>query len=1103
MKNDEILISIRIEEGQRQKELSFLVNKDISFKSLIQGFYYGLKKAAENEPKEQVGDALTMSYKDCFNSVNDYLKTHSNILILYTIMGAHRNIDFSDTLIDFADDDKEKPIFDCSLTTLGIVTSSVVLFTDKTEVENIPPLFMEKDKHKTYILRDNNTLEYNISTRRLNVIEPTELDILPAGEMPGGKDKTIMDVIIPPILTAGGMFGVRALFANSSSTMMAMSLAMPVVSLMNTFYTYKRDGKKSKESVKEWKERYENYINKKIIKKIVDMQRDEIVYLNKVYPEMNVLFQQLAGISASIFARSQNDKDFMRITLGKSDKMKPLFEIKNEKKDEIFYDIEYRLETNEGDYPTIKIFIPEKEKKKRNKKTVKDVQKDNTNRFLLTELPDKFANTQDNAGEMTGFKYLRDVTPDEGEKKLPPLLLDLRDIGTLGVISKDENFSYSFIRHLVMELAFYQSPEDVQMVFFMNQVADPDIQRELVSDYMFLPHTNELFENQSQFVFDQVSAGNVFSTLQSIMAERKKNKSDDEEDGLSNDKQTQIICFIVCDYNIKETAFSKFIPEAPKEGEEYVNELGLTFVYICREKGMLPKYCGSIVELDDKRRVSDRYNLLSHETLSRLAQEKDAAASTDDIIEYTDFTNDYIFGGRYQGFTQAFQRLSSIYYTRIAENGKVPSAVTLFELYKDEYSCTQEQMQGNGFKEIIEKSWQNSEDQDTITHNMKVAMGRNEHDITYLDLHENSDGPHMLVAGTTGSGKSETIITYLIGLCVKYSPMDLNLLLVDMKGGGFSDRLGSLPHCVGTVTNTAGEAEGISATYMLKRFLTSLNAEIKNRQIILAKLGVDNTDAYIRVYRKLKKINDWKNREDKAVDRQALIEDIKRGNNEKQIRYIDGDMSDLKRLSHLILVVDEFTELKRFSNESGDIDFIAEITTIARVGRTLGLHIILVSQNIEGAINDDIRVNTKSKICLKVATKQASKEMLGTVDAAAATMPGHGRAYILVGTGSRYEYFQSAYTGANRNMDISPVVSLTQVTTSGGFDTKFYISDKDNEEIKKKNKNVSPEDTQLKHIVNLIEDISGEGKWEVPKPIFLDPLKTHILEPDSLEEWVL
>ena len=117
------------------------------------------------------------------------------------------------------------------------------------------------------------------------------------------------------------------------------------------------------------------------------------------------------------------------------------------------------------------------------------------------------------------------------------------------------------------------------------------------------------------------------------------------------------------------------------------------------------------------------------------------------------------------------------------------------------------------------------------------------------------------------------------------------------------------------------------------------------------------------------------------------------------------DLSELSPLSHLVLVVDEFTELKRFSSESNDVDFIAEITTIARVGRTLGFHIILVSQNIEGAITDDIRVNSKARICLKVATKQASKEMIGTPAAAAPTMPLNGRAYLLVGTGARFEYF--------------------------------------------------------------------------------------------------
>ena len=653
------------------------------------------------------------------------------------------------------------------------------------------------------------------------------------------------------------------------------------------------------------------------------------------------------------------------------------------------------------------------------------------------------------------------------------------------------------------------------MVFFFNKEKNVCKQNELIEDYLFLPHTNELFENLSQFVFDEKSAGEVFSQLQTIIAERaKSSNSKESEDDAVPEKHTQIVCFVLDDYDIKEKAFSKYIPEAPVEGEEYVNSLGLTFIFIKSEKGMLPKYCGSIVELDNPRRISNRYNLLSHETLSKLAGGNDSSTTTDDIIEYTSFTNKYIFGDGTSTlpndeFSLAFRRLSSIYYTRVAENGKVPSLVTLFELYQDIYHVTSEEIQGDGLSDIIRKNWTEHKEKDStvprndVTKDLQVAMGKNEHGITYLDLHENADGPHMLVAGTTGSGKSETIITYLIGLCVKYSPIDLNLMLVDMKGGGFSERLGKLPHCVGTVTNTAGESQGISAVYMLKRFLESLNAEVKNRQIILADLDVDNADAYINVLRKIKKIHELKDVDD--IDsikiREDLIKEIRDGKKQKQINYINEDISKLRPLSHLILVVDEFTELKRFSSESDNVDFISEITTIARIGRTLGLHIILVSQNIEGAINDDIRVNTKSKICLKVATKQASKEMLGTTDAAAATMPGHGRAYILVGTGSRYEYFQSAYTGANKNTEIKPPALMTYVTNTGTFVKDFYDSSKDNDIQKAKDKRLSAGVTQLEYVVEKIIDISSE--FELPEKIFQDPLPTELTDDeDEFNGWI-
>ena len=317
-------------------------------------------------------------------------------------------------------------------------------------------------------------------------------------------------------------------------------------------------------------------------------------------------------------------------------------------------------------------------------------------------------------------------------------------------------------------------------------------------------------------------------------------------------------------------------------------------------------------------------------------------------------------------------------------------------------------------------------------------------------------------------------------------------MLVDMKGGGFSNRLRTLPHCVGVVDDTAGESEGISAVYMLKRFLEVLNAEIKRRKILLNEFGVDNVDAYIRAERTITRILN-------GDDNEELLNSLN-PTQKKQLDKLKETGALPTTLSHLVLVVDEFTELKRFSSESDDIDFIAEITTIARVGRTLGFHIILVSQNIEGAITEDIRINSKSRICLKVATRAASKEMLdGRPDAASPTMPGNGRAYLLVGTGSKFMYFQSAYTGANKDEKIEPVVSAVQVASCGNHNNKYYISNKHNKRIKQASKNVKEYDTQLSYIVQTIEAIKENNDNETifrnPRMIFKNPLESKYSDP--------
>ena len=1066
MKNNEILISAKFEGNGVSEELSFLVLKDITLKSLIQAVYYGLKKL---DGHEKTFDLLT-----------EYLQTRKELQVLYNSRGDFNVIDFTET----ADG---KPVYDKALDELGIVTSTCLYFTLDTAVR---PRALFRRVESSYILRSGDSLEYNISTRRLNVIESSVIDILPPGEMPGKDKGSLLDVLIPTLLSTGGMLAARFLImqfsksaASMGDTMLLMSGAMGIVALVTSLYNYLKKKNEYRASVGEWKTNYENYIHR-MISTIKEWQISDIKYLNSMYPNMDTLFKNTAEINGALFSRSQNDNDFMRITLGTSDEVKPLFEIRSEKKDNIFYDIYYK---KTGDW--IQIRIPSKKEKKRRKHmTAAERAREDKNQFLLTDLPYVFANKgvdSEDVNEVVGFNYLRS---DDGTK--PPLLLDLRTSGVLGVVSNDDRTSRNFIQHIVFELAYYHSPEDLQFVFFFDREDDASRQNEVMKNYRYLPHANELFEGISQFVFDKNSSGLVFGQLLSIMNERSRNESEEGDAVLQ--KQTQIVCIVFDDYDIKETGFSKFLPEVPKEGEPYVNKNGLTFIFVQHEKEQLPKYCGNIVDIDkdnpNGRKSSLRYNILSRETLNVLSSGTDEAGKandTDKLIEYKHFQNDYIFNEKVYSdrFSLAFRQLSAIYYTRIAENGKVPSMVTLFELY----GYDNEKVNSGEVRKEILQNWTDVEKND-ITKNLCVPIGKNEHGALNLDLYEKADGPHMLVAGTTGSGKSETIITYLIGLCMKFSPMDLNLMLVDMKGGGFSDRLGGLPHCVGAVTDTAGENEGTSAAYMLKRFLEALNAEIKRRKLLLSSLGVDNVDAYIRALRIMKEI---KSMEGSPENIQAA-EQLKRKLNEKQKEALKKDFSELVPLSHLVLVVDEFTELKRFSAESSDVDFIAEITTIARVGRTLGFHIILVSQNIEGAITDDIRVNSKARICLKVATKQASKEMIDSPAAAAPGMPLNGRAYLLVGTGSRFEYFQSAYTGANRNLNVEPPVLVTQVTNSGKFNTDFYSSRRDNELEKKNSAQVSEHDTQLAYIVNTITDIGKE--MERPRQIFLPPLPERMAD---------
>lgn len=591
MKNNEIMISTKFEFNNHKTQiLSFLVLNDITLSALIEAIYYGLKKSKE--------------YGDCFELFDEYIRTRKELQVLYTSKGSHSIIDFTQKV---KDGEESKRIYDMELFKLGFVTSSCILVTLNTEVKN-SALFTKVEN--SYILKEKDSLEYNISTRRLNVIESSVIDIISPNDMPQRDKSTLLDVVIPTVLSTGGMLAARFLImrlapgaSSMGNTMLLMSGAMGVVSLVTSFYSYMKKRTDYKKNVEEWKTNYENYISR-IIKTIKEWQESDIVYLNSVYPNMDTLFNNTSEINNIIFSRSQNDNDFMKISLGTSNEVKPLFEIKSEKKDNIFYDIYYKMrKSNDG----IDIIVLSKKADKKLKKlTPEEISEKERNKFLLTDLAYNFANkgVDEKNDEIIGFNYLRSVSG-----KNPPLLLDLKNCGALGVISNDIQTSHSFIRHIIFELSYYHSPEDIQFVFFFDEEKNLERQNALIEDYRYLPHTNELFDGISQFVFDKESSGIVFGQLLSIMNNRSSNKREDIEDGISDQKQTQVVCVVFYDYDIKETGFSKYLPEVPKEGEPYVNSLGLTFIFIQAVKDMLPKYCGNIVNIDkenEKERKAEK-----------------------------------------------------------------------------------------------------------------------------------------------------------------------------------------------------------------------------------------------------------------------------------------------------------------------------------------------------------------------------------------------------------------------------------------------------------------------------------------------------------------
>lgn len=281
----------------------------------------------------------------------------------------------------------------------------------------------------------------------------------------------------------------------------------------------------------------------------------------------------------------------------------------------------------------------------------------------------------------------------------------------------------------------------------------------------------------------------------------------------------------------------------------------------------------------------------------------------------------------------------------------------------------------------VESKWAGNRHPNTLPVPMGVRAGGKQ---VYINLHDKIErqghGPHGLIAGTTGSGKSEVIQSIVASLASEFHPHDLAFMLIDYKGGGMSNTFNNLPHVVGTITNLDQS--------LIERAKISLRAELVRRQKLLSSAGnLQHIDEYYK----------W------LGSHQA------------------------EPLPHLVIIIDEFAQLKREQPE-----FMDELISIAAIGRTLGVHLILATQKPAGVVDDKIWSNSRFRICLRVQSEGDSRDMIKIPNAAWITKPGRG--YFQVGSDEVFEEMQFAWSGApytSSEEDSASSLPLMEVRLNG------------------------------------------------------------------------
>lgn len=566
-----------------------------------------------------------------------------------------------------------------------------------------------------------------------------------------------------------------------------------------------------------------------------------------------------------------------------------------------------------------------------------------------------------------------------------PITVSLFDNKVTGVIG-DRNDVLKFANGIILQLESLYSYDELKFVFLLNE---KDLGK---LDYVkWLPH---IWNDDKSFRFLAINYDDIkdISSYLDSEFELRTNLKDDELDEVN-----PYYVIFAFDKNLSLRA------DVMKKIYENKKNLHFSVLTFFDELKNLPKECSNVIELN--------------QDLGKIYDKNDVSGN---IVE---FRPDIYVEKNLEDLSVI---LSNIKLNTGDEAYALPKMITFLEMY------------GVGKIEHLNvlNRWKENDPTKTLEAQVGVdTIG----DSFKLDLHEKYHGPHGLVAGMTGSGKSEFIMTYILSLAINYHPDEVAFVLIDYKGGGMAKAFENLPHIAGIITNLDGSA--------INRSLISIQSELRRRQAIFAesskKTGISNIDIY--KYQKM---------------------------------YREGTVNE--PLQHLLIISDEFAELKTQQPE-----FMTQLVSAARIGRSLGVHLILATQKPSGVVDDQIWSNAKFKACLKVQDKADSMDMLKRPEAA--ELQDTGRFYLQVGYNEMFKLGQSAWSGApyypsdkvDEQIDdsIEIIDNVGRVIGSAKMDKK---------------KSLSKPKKQIDAITEYLAEIAKQENITV-RPLWLEPISAKII----------